>query len=207
MSETQIPTTPNLSTRLRQVAARQVDRLGEALYRWGVHPDVLTVLGLCLVVLAAALMSQGAFGVAALVLMVGLPLDALDGAVARAMKRTNPFGGVLDSTIDRYADLLMLLALAYYCAVRDMFGEMVLVFGAVVGSTLVSYIRARAGNAGLPCAGGWFSRFERSAVLILTLLTGWLLPGLLILAVGSNLTALQRLWSVYRFAQTDSKGK
>ncbi len=200
MSETQIPTTPNLSTRLRQVTVAWMDGLGKRFARWGVHPDMVTLLGLVITVIAALLAAQGAFVAAALVLIVGLPLDALDGAIARAMGRTNPFGGVLDSTVDRYADLLMLLALAYYFAIDDRFGEMLLAFAAVVGSTLVSYIRARAGHAGLPCAGGWFSRFERSAVLLLTLLTGWLLPGLLILAIGSNLTALQRLWSVYRFA-------
>lgn len=200
MSETQIPTTPNLSTRLRQMTVGWMEGLGKRFAQWGIHPDTVTLLGLAITVVAAVLAAQGAFAAAAVVLIVGLPLDALDGAIARAMGRTNPFGGVLDSTIDRYADLLMLLALAYHFAVADRFGEMLLVFAAVVGSTLVSYIRARAGNAGLPCAGGWFSRFERSIVLLATLLTGWMIPGLLILAAGSNLTAVQRLWSVYRFA-------
>ena len=206
MNQTQLPTTPNLSTRLRAITAGLLEHLGIALCRLHVHPDVLTWLSLIFAGAAALLVAQGYFTAAALVLIVGMPLDALDGAVARAMKRTNPFGGVLDSTIDRYADMLVLLALAYFLAVHADLGVMLLAFAAVVGSTQVSYIRARAGNAGLPCAGGAFSRFERSVVLLLTLLTGWLTLGLAVLAIGANLTALHRLWSVYRFARSMQEG-
>ncbi len=202
MTQSQLPTTPNLSTRLRRLTEGWLTQIGALLHRWGVSPDLLTLLGLGFMVLAAILVARGALAHAAVALVVGMPLDVLDGAVARAMQRNSSFGGVLDSVVDRYGDLFVLLALAYYLATRGAFIEMLLVFATVVGSTQVSYIRARAGAAGIPCAGGLFSRFERSVLLVLTLLTGWLIPGLLILAVGSNLTALHRLWSVYRFSQT-----
>lgn len=201
VSQSQLPTTPNFSTRLRLTTTAFVSRLGAVLHQLGVHPDVLTLLGLLVTAGAALLAARGEFLAAGIVLVFGLPLDALDGAVARAMGRNNPFGGVLDSVADRYADLLMLLALAYYLAVQDAFTELGLAFAAVIGSVLVSYVRARAGSAGLPCAGGWFSRLERSAVLLVTLFTGWLTLGLFILALGANVTALHRLWSVYRFAR------
>jgi CDP-diacylglycerol--glycerol-3-phosphate 3-phosphatidyltransferase len=204
VSRTQLPTTPNISTRLRTVTAQTISRMGTALHRLGVHPDAITLVGTAFSAVAAFVAAQGQFQFAALILIIGLPLDVLDGAVARAMGRTNPFGGVFDSTMDRYADLFMLLAIAYYYAVLDDWTAVLLAFAAVVGSSLVSYIRARAGNAGLPCAGGFFSRFERSVVLLIALITGWMLPGLVVLAVGSNLTAVQRLWSVYRFAQAGS---
>ncbi len=206
MSQSQIPTTGNLSTRLRERTMSYTDQIGQTLFRWGIHPDTLTLLGLGVTAVAAILIAQGAFLPGVLVLLAGLPLDLLDGAVARAMKRSDAFGGVLDSTADRYADLFSLLALAFYCAQQSLTVELVLVFAAVIGSTQVSYIRARAGNAGLPCVGGLFSRFERSVVLVLTLLTGWLTVGLAILAIGSNLTALHRLWSVYRFALAKNEG-
>jgi CDP-diacylglycerol--glycerol-3-phosphate 3-phosphatidyltransferase len=201
VGQTQLPTTPNLSTRVRALAANLVDRIGVMLYHWGVHPDLLTLLGLAFVLVGAWFAAQGRFLTAAVILIVGMPLDALDGAVARAMKRTGAFGGVLDSAVDRYGDMIIVLAMAYFFAEGGRKTELLLAFATVVGSTQVSYIRARAGAAGLRCAGGWFSRFERIVVLLLTLLTGWLVPGLAILALGSNLTALQRLWSVYRFAQ------
>ena len=200
LSQSQLPTTTNLSGYLRLWAVRFVDRIGQRLHRWGVHPDVLTVLGLAVTALASVLVAQGAFVPAALVLIVGMPLDVLDGAVARAMRRSSLFGGILDSTVDRYADLFVLLALAYYCAQQGLTTDLLLIFASVIGSIQVSYVRARAGAAGLPCAGGLFSRFERSVVVLATLLTGWLTLGMAILAVGSNVTALHRLWSVYRFA-------
>ncbi len=201
MGQTQLPTTPNLSTRLREATTGFTERTGEALHRLGVHPDVLTLAGLAVTLVACLFLAQGQLVTGAIILIVGLPLDLLDGAVARAMKRTNPFGGVLDSTIDRYADMLIMFSLSYYLAVNSRFAEMLLAFLTIVGSTMVSYVRARAGNAGLPCAGGLFSRFERLVVLLIMLLTGWLPLGLVILAAGSNLTALQRLWSVYQFSQ------
>jgi phosphatidylglycerophosphate synthase len=178
-----------------------MNRIGVALHRVGIHPDVLTLFGLAVVFVAAWVAAQGEFVKAAVILIVGMPLDAVDGAVARAMKRTNPFGGVLDSVVDRYADMAVLLAMAYHFANEAQFAEMLLAFASVAGSTQVSYIRARAGAAGMQCAGGVFSRFERSVVLLLTMLTGWHVPGLLVLAIGANFTALQRLWSVYRFSE------
>lgn len=200
MSQTQLPTTPNLSTGIRQRATHALNRIGLWLHRRGIHPDAITLLGLLITLGACFVIIRGQFVLGAVILIVGLPLDALDGAVARAMGRTNPFGGVFDSAIDRYADMLILLAMAYYFAGAGLMTEVGLTFWAVIGSVMVSYIRARAGSAGLPCAGGFFSRFERLAVLLLTLLTGWIVVGLAILAVGANYTALHRLWSVYRFA-------
>ena len=70
---------------------------------------------------------------------------------------------------------------------------------ALVGSYGVSYVRARAGEAGISLRDGLFTRLERVVVLLLALLIpALLLPGLWLLALGTNLTALQRLWLVYR---------
>lgn len=201
MRPSQPPTTPNLSTWLRRATSAFTERVGRSLAAHGVHPDLLTLIGLGITLVAAGLLASGQFVAAAVLLVISLPMDALDGAVARALGRTNPFGGVLDSTVDRLADMALLLSLAYYLAVTGRFGEMALAYAALVGSTMVSYIRARAGAADLPCAGGMFSRFERLAVLLLMLFTGWVLPGLIVLAAGSGLTALHRLWSVAQFAR------
>jgi len=92
--------------------------------------------------------AQGQFQLGAVILILGLPLDALDGAVARAMGRQDKFGGILDSTLDRYADALIFGGLSYYFAVHDQFDYLVLALAALTGSLLVSYVRARAGEAG-----------------------------------------------------------
>jgi CDP-diacylglycerol--glycerol-3-phosphate 3-phosphatidyltransferase len=163
-----------------------------------VHPDTLTILGLVFVIIASVMIANGQFTAAALMLIVGLPLDALDGAVARAMQRQDSFGAVLDSTLDRYADAFIFSGFGYYFVTQDRHELLALALAALVGAYSVSYIRARAEGVNLRVTLGWFSRLERLVLVLVMLiippLTG---IGLAMLALGTNLTALQRLWFVY----------
>jgi CDP-diacylglycerol--glycerol-3-phosphate 3-phosphatidyltransferase len=179
-----------------------MQRVGMILHRLGVHPDMLTLAGLVLVFIAAIFVAQGQFQAGGVILVLGLPLDALDGAVARAMKRPGSFGGVLDSSLDRYADAFIFGGLSYYFAVHDQFDLMLLALAALTGGFVVSYVRARAGEAGLSVKVGLFDRFVRVIVILVALLVPPLLvPALWILAIGANFTGLQRLWYVYRNTQ------
>ena len=197
---TQPPTT--LTDRVRGLTASTLGRIGMALHRMGIHPDTITLVGLIFVAAAAVLIAQGQHQAGALVLLLGLPLDALDGAVARAMQRQNPFGGVLDSVLDRYADGFIFGALGYYFSSQGQQDNFLLALAALVGSYGVSYVRARAGEADLSVKVGWFTRMERVAVILLALLVPALLvPGLWLLALGTNITAVQRLWYVYRITR------
>ena len=196
------PTPNTLTDRVRQQVAGSLSRAGMALHRSGIHPDWITLFGMGLVVVAAVFIARGQMQVGALILIVGLPLDALDGAVARAMQRQDKFGAVLDSTLDRYADGFIFGALGYHFASLGQPEYVLLALAALVGSYGVSYVRARAGEAGLSVKVGWFTRMERVAVILLALLIpALLMPGLWILAVGTNVTALQRVWFVYRTTQ------
>ncbi len=195
-----------LTDRLRKLTMRPVNRCGGALARLGIHPDWVTVAGLALVAVAALGLARGELLAGGLILLVSLPLDALDGAVARAMGRTGAFGMVLDSTLDRYADGLIFGALGYYFAAQGRLDMLALALAALAGSYLVSYVRARADDAKVAVATtvGLFTRLERVVViLVMTLGSGLLdstLPleiGILLLALGTNITALQRLWHVY----------
>ena len=67
-----------------------------------------------------------------------------------------------------------------------------------IGTELVSYVRARAEGLDLECKVGLFTRMERMFVILAMLLTGWVVPGLWVLVIGTNLTAFQRIWHVYR---------
>jgi CDP-diacylglycerol---glycerol-3-phosphate 3-phosphatidyltransferase len=170
-----------------------------ALYRVGIHPDMITVAGLVVVGIAAVVIARGQFQLGGIILILGLPLDALDGAVARAMGRTDKFGGILDSTLDRYADAFIFGGVSYYFAVQDQFDYMLLALAALVGSLVVSYVRARAGEAGLSVKVGLLDRFVRVIIIVAVLLVPQLLTlGLWVLAIGTNITALQRMWFVYR---------
>ena len=76
---------------------------------------------------------------------------------------------------------------------------MLLALAALIGSFVVSYVRARAGEAGLSVKIGLFDRFVRVIIIVLILFVPILLElGVVALAVGTNLTGLQRLWYVYR---------
>jgi CDP-diacylglycerol---glycerol-3-phosphate 3-phosphatidyltransferase len=173
--------------------------MGGVLHRLGVHPNVVTVAGLVVVGIASIVIAQGQFQWGGIILILGLPLDALDGAVARAMGRTDKFGSILDSTLDRYADAFIFGGLSYYFAVADQFDYMLLALAALTGSLLVSYVRARAGEAGLTVKVGLLDRFVRVIIIVSVLLVPQLLTlGLWVLAVGTNFTALQRMWYVYR---------
>ncbi|NDJ62848.1 MAG: CDP-alcohol phosphatidyltransferase family protein [Chloroflexi bacterium] len=195
------PTPPKITRtdRLRARTDRWLLRAGRLLHARGVHPDTVTLLGLALVALAALVIAGGALQLGGLILLIGLPLDALDGAVARAMQRADRFGGVLDSTLDRVADGLILGALAYYFATVDQFGLLLLALTGLVGSYVVSYVRARAGEADLAVRVGLLTRLERVLLLLAGLIVPPLIvPALVILAVGSVITGVQRLWFVYQ---------
>lgn len=193
------PSPITLTDRVRALSAGLLSRLGLMLHHAGIHPDTLTILGLIAVALAALFIAHGHFQAGAVILLIGLPLDALDGAVARAMKRADSFGAMLDSTLDRYADAFIFAGLGYHFAVQDRFDLLLLCFAALMGSVSVSYIRARAEGLGVSVRVGWFSRLERLVVVLVMLLIPNLLPlGLVILAVGTNLTSGQRLWVVYK---------
>jgi len=197
---------PTLTDRLRDLTETPLNQIGTVLARLGIHPDLITITGLILVGIASVLIAGGLFLFGGIILLFSLPLDALDGAVARATKREGMFGMVLDSTLDRYADGFIFASLSYYFAVQDRFDMMVFALVALVGSYLVSYVRARADDAkvGVETKVGLFTRVERVLViLVMTLATGLLNQpiildiGVLILAIGTNVTALQRLLFVY----------
>lgn len=183
-----------------------LNRIGVTLSRLGIHPDLITITGLLLIAIAAVLIASGLFLIGGIVLLLSLPMDAVDGAVARAMKREDVFGMVLDSTLDRYADGFIFASLSYYFAVQDRFDMMGLSLLALVGSFMVSYVRARADDAkvGVATKIGLFTRVERVLVILVMILgigvfnqMVFLEIGVLILAIGTNVTALQRLLFVY----------
>jgi CDP-diacylglycerol---glycerol-3-phosphate 3-phosphatidyltransferase len=195
-----------LSERLRYQSRGLTDRLGQQGKRLGINPDLVTILGLAVVLIAAWLASQGQFLASGIVFILGAPFDVLDGAIARALNRKNRFGALLDSTLDRYADGFMFFGLAYYFAARAQMAEMALAGFALIGAFAVSYVRARAEGLDIgSIKEGWFDRTMRTLVLILALLTGLVVPGLVILAVGNHLTAIQRILIVYRATRADEK--
>jgi CDP-diacylglycerol--glycerol-3-phosphate 3-phosphatidyltransferase len=160
----------------------------------------LSWFGFVVILGAAALIGTGHPFAAGFVVLAAGFFDILDGALARHIGKVTPFGGVLDSTLDRLSDAALLVAILFY--LENTWWLVLLVFLTLVGSLLVSYIRARAEAAGLECQGGIFTRSERIIVLALGLLLSSL-PNALVIALAviaafSFFTAGQRLLSVWK---------
>jgi CDP-diacylglycerol--glycerol-3-phosphate 3-phosphatidyltransferase len=137
-----------------------------------------------------------------LVLAMG-PVDALDGTMARLRGQPTKFGAFVDSVTDRYSELVIFGGMLVYYQRQHMGLEMLIVYAAAAGSVLVSYVRARGQSLGYDTKIGLFSRFERFAVLTPALILNIPLVGAVIIAIFSNITALQRIWDVRRQALQD----
>lgn len=182
----------------RWLVADPITRLAGLLHAAGVTPNAVTLSGFILTIVSALIIAGGYFFWGGLLLIVASMSDMLDGTLAR-LDTPSTFGAFLDSTLDRYSESATLLALAYYYQVHtDFVMHSVLLFFILVGSLMVSYTRARAEGLEIECKVGILQRPERLALIILGILSGWMLPILWILAVLTNVTALQRIYEVYR---------
>ncbi len=123
--------------------------------------------------------------------------DMLDGRVARLRGRETKFGAFLDSTMDRYSDMLLYMGLLILYARVDKTPQMVLVWVAAFGSFMTSYARARAESLIPSCTVGFLERPERIVLLIVGALTNHMVAVLWIIAVLSNVTAVQRVVYTY----------
>jgi CDP-diacylglycerol--glycerol-3-phosphate 3-phosphatidyltransferase len=190
--------------RIGEAFAGPVDALVRAFARFS--PDVLTLTGLILNGLACAFFAfAGGKGwssphllrVGAVVALAAAVFDMLDGRVARLRGRETKFGAFLDSTMDRYSDMVLYMGLMILYARVDKTPHMVLVWVAAFGSFMTSYARARAESLIPSCTVGLLERPERIVILILGGLLNRMVGALWIIAVLSNVTAIQRVVYTY----------
>jgi CDP-diacylglycerol---glycerol-3-phosphate 3-phosphatidyltransferase len=198
----QTPSPQSLSERLRPKVAGVLQPIGRGLIRLGISANAITLGGMLLMAIAGVLLANGQFLIGGVLVVVSAPLDALDGTVARLAGVTGKFGAFLDSTSDRYAEGFILIGLLIYGLTRREDWIVVLAFVAMWGSFAVSYTRARAEGLGYECKIGLLTRLERFGVISAMLLTGWILPGLIALAVLTHVTAVQRVLFVRRAMRT-----
>ena len=191
------------------------DRIGaaftrplEALVRSLAHvsPDVLTITGLVLNGVACALFAlaggkdyvdPGMLRLGGLVALLASIFDMMDGRVARLRGRETKFGAYLDSTMDRYSDMVLYMGLMILYARMDRTLPMVLVWVAAFGGFMTSYARARAESLISRCTVGLMERPERIVLIIVGALTNRMAAVLWIIAVLSNITAVQRVVYTY----------
>jgi len=167
-----------------------------------ITPSVITGFGFLLTVGAVILIVTGQLLAAGFVVLIAGFFDMLDGALARHANRATRFGAILDSTLDRLSEAVLLIGILVLYAGEQSIAGILLVGFTLVGSLLVSYIRARAEALGLECQEGLFTRTERVVVLALGLLLNQidnaLIIALAIIVVFSFFTAGQRLLYVWK---------
>ena len=163
-------------------------------------PNAISLTGFVLCAAAAVLVWQEMFIVGGIAFIVGSVCDTLDGRYARASGKGTPFGAFLDSTLDRWEEGLVLIAVGTYFAERGDKLAAAAVVAAAVASLMVSYTRARAEALGVECKVGIADRAVRvvilSAGLVLGDIDNVLEISIYVLAGLSLITVLQRIFHV-----------
>lgn len=190
------------------------------------NPNHFTTLGLILSIVAAYLFGIGSLKIAGAIMLIAGTFDIIDGKVARATNRVTKFGALYDSTLDRYAEVLIFFGLAYYFVnnpwttgsvhlslldwtMEDINMSLISTIAVCMslgGSVMTSYVRARAEGLGLECKVGLMQRPERLVFIAFGAIFHKivLVIALVIVAIFSNLTAIQRLYHIWL---TDKEGR
>lgn len=168
------------------------------LLRHPVNPNLLTVAGTLISLGSATAFAFGRFGLGAWLILAGGLFDLVDGVVARRHGTATPFGAFLDSTMDRLADMAILLGVMLHFAARGEEGIVLLAGVALIAAVLTSYAKARAEQWVRSFEGGLLERGERLFVLGVGALSGYLVPALWVLAVLGTGTVVYRFTLAYR---------
>src|SRR5712692_9511689 len=198
------------SRRVQQRVRQFVTLIMRPLAQLGITPNTLTLAGLLLSAITAGVIAQGSLLVGGLLVLFAGIFDMFDGALARARNASTIFGAFLDSTLDRYSESIILFGLFWYALQaktlhenlwpfhNEQFWMLSSIYIAVVGSLMVSYAKARAEGLGLECKTGLLARPERVVILAVGLLTCVVIWALVLLAIFSNVTPVQRIVYIWR---------
>jgi len=193
---------PRRSFSYKQTFRQLIRPLARILSAIRVRPDALTIAGWILSLGAATLFALGYTKTAGAVMLFAGLFDALDGAVARESNLMSSFGAFLDSTLDRLSESAIFVGIVFFYASSSRPYEALLVGVAMTFSLMTSYTRARAEGLGFECEVGLLERAGRVVILSLCSLTGFLIAGVGLVAVGALVTTAQRILHVRRLTKT-----
>jgi CDP-diacylglycerol---glycerol-3-phosphate 3-phosphatidyltransferase len=208
-----------ISRRIQQRVRQFVTLIMRPLAQLGITPNTLTLVGLLISAITAVVIAQGYLLVGGLLVLFAGIFDMFDGALARARNASTTFGAFLDSTLDRYSESIILFGLFWYALQARTLHEnlwpflheqswmLSSIYIAVVGSLMVSYAKARAEGLGLECKTGLLARPERVVILAIGLLTGTVIWAVVLLAIFSNFTAVERIAHVRRVTRQLERAK
>ena len=206
---------------LQQLIYKIINPLIHGMIKIGITPNFITTTGFILNVVAAGMfVYAGICGgrndlaivgwAGGVILFAGL-FDMMDGRVARLGNMSSKFGALYDSVLDRYSELMTFFGICYYLSMKDYFFYALIAFVALIGSLMVSYVRARAEGLGIECKVGFMQRPERVVLTSLGALfcgvfkdiTAFdpmliLIVPLAFVAVFANITAFARVRHCYK---------
>jgi len=184
-------------------------RTSRLVQRLGLRPNSLTFIGLGLNGLASWALAEGEWLQGSSLIVLAGFFDILDGAVARNCREASSFGSFLDSVVDRYSDLSLLIGLLIFFSRQNAVLYQVLTGLSLLGTALVPYTRARAEILIPRCNVGFLERPERILLLFFGAAIPSIMPVVLwILAIFTNLTVIQRILFTRRnILQEDARRK
>jgi CDP-diacylglycerol--glycerol-3-phosphate 3-phosphatidyltransferase len=162
------------------------------------NPNLFTLMGFFSTLFASFLILKEFWILAGLFIILSGILDLIDGVVARKLGKVTVYGGFLDSVLDRYSDLLLLLSLLIYYLKKGDPVLVILTSFVSMGTALIPYVRARAEAANVPCNIGLMERAERIILLSAGVLFGWMEVMLWVLAILTHFTVIQRIYYVWK---------
>ncbi|MCS7098567.1 MAG: archaetidylinositol phosphate synthase [Candidatus Methanomethyliaceae archaeon] len=182
-------------SKLKERISSMVNPIALLLIKIGLSPNHITLIGLLLSILSALFfyLNSLIFG-GILILLAGF-FDALDGIVARLSNRVTKWGGILDSSIDRYSEMIIISGIIIGNLCDILWGLL-----SIMGSFMVSYTRARGEAEGIKLSSiGLMERAERMLLLAIFSIIGHPWIGIILLAILSNITAIHRLLYIRSF--------
>ncbi len=177
--------------------------------RLGLRPNSLTFIGLGLNGFASWALAEGEWPQASVLIILAGFFDILDGAVARNCHTASTFGSFLDSVVDRYSDLSLLVGLFIFYSRKGSGLDQILIGLSLMGTALVPYARARAETLIPRCNIGLMERPERILLLFLGAAISSIMPAVIwILAIFTNVTVVQRiLYTRRQMASAEEKAQ
>lgn len=199
---------------LQKVIYVIINPIIKAMIRLHITPNIVTFIGFIGNIVAAGFFVEAALtqslellGWGGLIILAAGLFDMMDGRLARMSGKSSLFGALWDSTLDRYSELVSLFGIClYFLRMQDETGFWmgIVTFAAMIGSVMVSYVRARAEGLDIECKVGLMQRPERVVVTAVTaMFTGcmadiwWLAGGMILIAVLANITAFWRIAHCY----------
>ncbi|HOP86112.1 MAG TPA: CDP-alcohol phosphatidyltransferase family protein [Syntrophorhabdaceae bacterium] len=163
-----------------------------------INPNVFTALGLVFAYISCLSIAMGYNIIAGFALLISGFFDLLDGAMARISNKVTPFGGFLDSVLDRYSDMFVLYGIIVFFIKRSELFYCLITIIAIIGVAVIPYAKARAEAASIKCNTGILERPERIIILLIGLFFNLLPYAVIVIAVLSHITVIQRIVFVWR---------